>query len=83
MSTETMQQDPMAAATIHFVSSMQEINLKPTEKLSPRWLAWVMLVGATESTGGERSSTASPSTGLALRSTAWSGQMRLMVQQCL
>lgn len=52
MSTVTMRQDPIAAATIHFVSRTQEINLKPAEKLSPRWLAWVVLVGATESTGG-------------------------------
>lgn len=51
MSTVTMRQDPIAAATIHVVSRTQEINLKPTEKLSPRWLAWVVLVGATESTG--------------------------------
>lgn len=52
MSTVTMRQDPIAAATIHVVSRTQEINLKPAEKLSPRWLAWVVLVGATESTGG-------------------------------
>lgn len=54
MSTMTMQQDPMAANTILFVSRTQEINLKPTEKLSPRWLAWVVLVGAVESAGGEK-----------------------------
>lgn len=52
MSTVTMQQDPVAATTIHVVSRTQEINLKPAEKLSPRWLPWVVLVGATESTGG-------------------------------